>query len=390
MHHTAARRAFVVVAIVAVAVEAWIGAGRQQRRCDLFTELIVRERTQEPTAAGVGRFHLERAIGFAGMADHLVRDKRVEMRVGNNDDFAVEWFEDWSCSKLARFRGKFDGKFRERRIRHQLAAPSVAEALEPALLANGVVRFLMTVAVLRDDIAIALRERICLRDERAGSVDENLAAHLGHRCDDLVGDRVAERHDFAGSVERNFLQLVGRKRARIAAVNCLEVIADFLSWRNRTDEQTLCRIAEVSEQFRLPASTESRAIVCLVESAPHFRNQLRRAARERADFRAGLAVADGARLVCDAYGNKVRRVLALRAVARFAIHRGSGTIEDNLETKIRVDGAAPGACEARKDALALAPQVLDRFEQVAARRQRSLIYTTPSRLSPSSCPAPSP
>jgi hypothetical protein len=62
----------------------------------------------------------------------------------------------------------------------------------------------------------------------------------------------------------------------------------------------------------------------------------------------------------------IRGILALRAIARLTVHCRAGTIEDDFEAKIAVDNAPLRARKACKDALALAAQVLDRFEQVAA------------------------
>ncbi len=77
-----------VVAVMAVAVERRVGAGPQHRRADRPADFVVRERRQKPASSGVCRFHLERAIGLARMADDLVRHQRIEMRIGNHDDFA--------------------------------------------------------------------------------------------------------------------------------------------------------------------------------------------------------------------------------------------------------------------------------------------------------------
>src|SRR5580704_13259601 len=89
MHHAAAPRAFMVVAIVAVAFEARIGARRQDRRAHLTPDLALVERSQKPAAPRVRRFHLERAIGLARMTDDLVRHQGVEMRIGDDRDLAL-------------------------------------------------------------------------------------------------------------------------------------------------------------------------------------------------------------------------------------------------------------------------------------------------------------
>ena len=104
-------RAFVVVAIVAVTVEPRIGHADSSGDATCLAHFVVVERAQEPAAAGVCSFHLERAVGFAWMADDFVRDQRIEMRVGNDDDFAVGRLEDGRGRELVRFGGEVDANF---------------------------------------------------------------------------------------------------------------------------------------------------------------------------------------------------------------------------------------------------------------------------------------
>ena len=73
------------------------------------------------------------------------------------------------------------------------------------------------------------------------------------------------------------------------------------------------------------------------------------------------------------YRHCIRGILALRAIARLTVHCRAGTIEDDFEAKIVVDNAPLRARKACEDALALAPQVLDRLEQIAAPDQKSRI-----------------
>src|SRR5260370_25704649 len=127
------------------------------------------------------------------------------MRISHDHDFAVGRLEYRRGCKLARFVCKIDAKVREGRIGHQLATPSLAEAFETALLTDSIVTFLVTVAALRDHVAVALRERIALRDNGSIAVDEDFAAQLRHCRDNLVSDRVAETANLARCVERNFL-----------------------------------------------------------------------------------------------------------------------------------------------------------------------------------------
>jgi len=77
--------------------------------------------------------------------------------------------------------------------------------------------------------------------------------------------------------------------------------------------------------------------------------------------------------VGDLNRDKIRGTLALRAITRLAVNGGAGTVEDHLEAQVGVHDAALRAREACEDALALAPQVLDRFEQIAAPCQDSRI-----------------
>src|SRR5208282_3988064 len=172
MHHTAPRRSLVVIPIVTIPIERWVRAGRQYRRTNHSAQLIVHERAQKPAPARIRGFHFQRAIGFTGMPDDLMRDQGVEMRIGHDHDFALGRLEDRRRSKLLRFPGEFDGKSTQGWVRHQLAAPSFFEALEASLLADGVVAFLVAIAVLRDYVAIALRECEALRDRAAGSVEK--------------------------------------------------------------------------------------------------------------------------------------------------------------------------------------------------------------------------
>jgi hypothetical protein len=71
--------------------------------------------------------------------------------------------------------------------------------------------------------------------------------------------------------------------------------------------------------------------------------------------------------------DKIRGALALRAIARLTIHCRARPVEDHFEAKIGIRDAALRSCEAGEDALALAAQVLDRFEKVAAPDQVSRI-----------------
>ena len=71
--------------------------------------------------------------------------------------------------------------------------------------------------------------------------------------------------------------------------------------------------------------------------------------------------------------DKIRGVLALRAVTRLTIHCRAGTIEDHFEAKISVHNAALRPREACENAVALAAQIFDRFEKITAPDQVSRI-----------------
>ena len=82
---------------------------------------------------------------------------------------------------------------------------------------------------------------------------------------------------------------------------------------------------------------------------------------------------DGTRPIGDMNRDEICGILALRAVSRLTIHCRATTVEDHFETKVGVRDPALRAREACEDALALAAQVLDCFEQVAAPDQMSRI-----------------
>jgi hypothetical protein len=127
------------------------------------------------------------------------------------------------------------------------------------------------------------------------------------------------------------------------------------------------------DEFSFFARAKTRSIVSLSQPPPKFCDQLVRTSRERANLTARLTVTDRTCSVGNLNGDEIRGVLALRAVARLTIHCRARTIEDHLEAKIGVRDAAIRPREACEDALALAAQVLDRFEQVAAAGQESRI-----------------
>ncbi len=77
--------------------------------------------------------------------------------------------------------------------------------------------------------------------------------------------------------------------------------------------------------------------------------------------------------VGDMNRDRVRGILALGAIARLAVHGRAGAVEDHFQAKIGIHDAALRPREPCEDALALAAQVLDRFEQVAAPDQRNRI-----------------
>src|SRR5271155_4584300 len=108
MQLAARGRALVVVTIVAKAGERRIGTSPQYRRADRSSDLVRLERAQQPTAAGIRGFHLERAVGLARVADYLVGDQRVEMRISDDDDFIVGRFEGGRGGELAGFLAQLE------------------------------------------------------------------------------------------------------------------------------------------------------------------------------------------------------------------------------------------------------------------------------------------
>src|SRR5712692_6753177 len=186
--HPPSRRTLVVVQVVAVAVESRVRASPQEGRADGPANFVLFERAQEPASPCVRGLHLERAVRFRRMTDDLMRDERIEMRVGHDNDFTLGRLEDGRSGELLRFLCEVEREGMQVRVGHQLVAPSVCEAFEAALLADRIVGFLVAVGGLRDDIAIALRERESLRDERAGRIDEKLFAQFAHRGNYVESD----------------------------------------------------------------------------------------------------------------------------------------------------------------------------------------------------------
>jgi len=139
------------------------------------------------------------------------------------------------------------------------------------------------------------------------------------------------------------------------------------------NEQTVSSVVEVCDEVGFLACVETGTIVRFAKPATKFSYQLRRTTSERADLCAGLPVTDRTCAVGNVNRDEIRGILALRAVARLTIHGRTGTVEDDFEAKIGVGDATLRPCEPREDALALAPQVLDRLEQVAAPDQVSRI-----------------
>src|ERR1700736_4506641 len=159
------------------------------------------------------------------MTDDLVRDERIEMRVGHDDDLTLGGLEDGRSSEFLSFLCEIEREGMQIRVGHQLVAPSVGEAFEAALLADRVVGFLVAVGRLRDDVAIALRERESVRYERAGGVDENLFAQFAHRGNYVESDIRAQPRNGRRRLAAHSLHLVRVKRTRIPLPYCGDVVA---------------------------------------------------------------------------------------------------------------------------------------------------------------------
>ena len=90
------------------------------------------------------------------------------MGVGDDHDLALRRrCSGGAAASIRASRPSSSAKLTQVRVRHRLLAPSVGQAFEAALLADGIVAFLMPVAGLRHDVAIALGDGEALRDERS-------------------------------------------------------------------------------------------------------------------------------------------------------------------------------------------------------------------------------
>src|SRR5260370_4573119 len=85
-------------------------------------------------------------------------------------------------------------------------------------------------------------------------------------------------------------------------------------------------------------------------------------------------MADRYRAVANVHRNRESPPLALGAIARLSANCGATAVEDHFSAKVGIDEAPISASKAREDALALAAQVFNRLEQIAARHQRLLVW----------------
>src|SRR6266849_8722424 len=218
------------------------------------------------------------------MTDDLVRDERIEMRVGHDDDFTLGRLEDGRSGELLRFLCEVEREGMQVRVGHQLVAPSVCEAFEAALLADRIVGFLVAVGGLRDDIAIALRERESLRDERAGRIDEKLLAQFAHRGNYVESDIRTQSRKGRRRLAAHLLHLVRVERTRIALPYGGDPVASGGRRRRCPDHKTPGVRAGLLEYGGLFASVEARAFVRFLESGVQCGDEFRMAEREAADF----------------------------------------------------------------------------------------------------------
>src|SRR5216684_259808 len=110
------------------------------------------------------------------MADNLVCNQRIEMRIGDHGDFAVVGFQRGRRRELARLLTELHGEGMQIGTRRELVTMALGETFKTALMADRVPGLLMTVGGLRDDVTIALREGEGLREHRTGGIDEKLVA----------------------------------------------------------------------------------------------------------------------------------------------------------------------------------------------------------------------
>src|SRR5712692_9665328 len=209
------------------------------------------------------------------MADDLVRDERIEMRVGHDDNFTLGRLEDGRSGEFLRFLCEVEREGMQVRVGYQFVAPSVGEAFEAALLADRIVGFLVAVGCLRDDIAIALRERESLRGERAGGVNEKLFAQLAHRGNYVEGDIRAQPRNSRRRLAAHPLHLVRVKRTRIALPYCGDLVTSGGRRRRRAEHKTPGVRTVLLEYGGLFASAEACPFVRFLESSVQCGDEFR-------------------------------------------------------------------------------------------------------------------
>ena len=126
------------------------------------------------------------AHALDGMADDLVREQGVVVRVGHHHHLALGRRERWGRHQRRRLAGERDGEIGKRRKCQQGLVHAVGEDLPAALVAAHVVERLARRPGDPDHRAEALREGERLVDERALGGGEELAAQLGHDEDVVV------------------------------------------------------------------------------------------------------------------------------------------------------------------------------------------------------------
>src|SRR5216684_4943106 len=250
------------------------------------------------------------------------------------------------------------------RVGHQLVAPSVGEAFEAALLADRVVGFLVAVSGLRDDIAIALRERESLRDKRAGGVDEKLFAQFAHGGDYVESDIRAQPRNGRRRLAAHLLHLVRVKRTRIALPYGGDLVASGGRRRRCAEHKTPGVRTVLLEYGGLFASVEASTFIGLAESGVQCGDEFRMAEREAADFNAGLAVPNRTAWTGEIDLQPEGRAFAFGAVARFTVGRMAAAIEYGLEAHLGVCDAPMGAEKAAERRAAGLLEKSDRFENV--------------------------
>ena len=208
-----------VVAIVAVAGQPGVRERRHQRRRDLLADLVLGEAAQKPGAAGVRCLHLEGAIELHRMADDLVGDEGVVVRIGDDHDLTRGRRQRRRRAERDRLARELQAEFRERREADERFVDAAFEDLPAPLVPEDVVELLAHGTRHPHQGAAALGQRERLVDEAAFGRGEELAGELGERGDPVVGESPVHRCDSPRDVDGVGEDVLDAHRARIFFVD---------------------------------------------------------------------------------------------------------------------------------------------------------------------------